>query len=129
MLLVLQWGRRANATESAASPKPVRKGGEASMGPPRERDGESKPKPLAAREELLQWGRRATATQSSPARCCSSPRTALQWGRRANATERPCPPPEICRGSELQWGRRANATERRTRKRRKSRTRSSDAAA
>ena len=109
----LQWGRRANATErrscrSCQLPRPRRFNGAAartrrrasgtvprvrcrpaaSMGPPRERDGENEADKLQKLTGMrLQWGRRANATERGLRDPCPRRNSTLQWGRRANATE------------------------------------------
>jgi len=64
-VVVLQWGRRTNATERRQRGRRAIAVPQASMGPPHECDGEA---------EI--WEQRTTGYQE------------LQWGRRTNATER-----------------------------------------
>src|ERR1041384_2073985 len=110
--------------------------GRASMGPPRERDGEPGPSKRDQRDgprfngaaartrrraaggtahggarASLQWGRRANATERPLEIVGSAVGAGLQWGRRANATESLTRSGAARGGRELQWGRRANATE------------------
>ena len=109
---LLQWGRRANATERRPSPELHARVGGASMGPPRERDGEHAGQcadrygegasmgPPRERDGELGVGfglflgfeasmgpPRERDGESSNARRSTTTTPWLQWGRRANATE------------------------------------------
>src|SRR5690606_1681976 len=86
---LLQWSRRANATETE----------DFRVNPPD--------------AEQLQWSRRANATETCRRRGWRQrPELWLQWSRRANATETCVTLPRAYAvKSALQWSRRANATE------------------
>ena len=62
-LVWLQWGRRVNATERCCIGGHHGEGCLASMGPPRERDGEANGQTAELHAIVLQWGRRVNATE------------------------------------------------------------------
>jgi len=82
---MLQWGRRANAAESA-----IRQIGAAD----------------AERLRLLglQWGRRANAAESTAPSGTTTTVAKLQWGRRANAAERRSVAGPVARGAAASMG-------------------------
>ena len=111
---LLQWGRRANATESSRGHDRPHGVHGASMGPPRERDGETATSVSAAEIPTASMGPPRERDGEDDDNSVRYYAAKLQWGRRANATESAS---QACKGliyhGWLQWGRRANATERR----------------
>src|SRR5690606_18999017 len=109
----LQWGRCANAAERHKAPPIEVAEGLASMGPLRERSGESTSSPLLQEPLLASMGPLRERSGEVKIEQLNTPGPEkLQWGRCANAAERVVSPLRFrTLQTQLQWGRCANAAE------------------
>src|SRR5690606_21376299 len=100
----LQWSRRANATDASGSGRLGAARLDASMEPSRERDGDGSVLSLTHNAAVvLQWSRRANATETSTSTADIVAAIQLQWSRRANATETPVGASAARPVQTLQW--------------------------